>query len=340
MPVLSSELQILKSATVTDTSANGGRLSTVLSASGVTNNLWPNVMLAERTAGSTKYRKVFAKNANDDDLTLSGSRLWLDKITPGDDWVVFFAGTQIDTQADIVGTEAKYGCGALQANVAAAGTTLIVDVEDNTLKSGNNAIFRAGGLIRITDKLLPTSVTGAEEFLTIDTVTPDATLPRVTITTTSGLLNPYTVAAGSRVMSVYEAGDVVATVGAAVATSVGTGDYDDTLNPIAGDNIATVQQAWTLTFTDATNYTLTGDTLGSVASGTTASDFAPSNPDYTKPYFTLAAAGWSGVWAAGDTLTFTTVPAAVPVWESRIVPAGAASLSGDSTTLVFTGESA
>ena len=108
----------------------------------------------------------------------------------------------------------------------------------------------------------------------------------------------------------------------------------------AGNTIGTVEQTWTLTFTDATNYTVVGDTLGSVGSGTTAADFAPSNPAVSKPYFTLESAGWGGTWAAAQTIVFQTHPNAIPIWETRVVPAGAGSQAGNGITAVFEGETA
>ena len=74
------------------------------------------------------------------------------------------------------------------------------------------------------------------------------------------------------------------------------------------------------------DFAVAGDTLGSVGSGNIASNFAPTNPDFGAPYFTLPSAIWGGAWASGETFTFQTHPAALPLWLKRVVPAGAASI--------------
>lgn len=334
MTILSSELIFYKSATVNDTSANGGRMSINPVTSGVLQNVFPNVLSAERTSGSTKYRKLFMKVANDDDLTLLTSKLWFDNITQAEDWAIFFAATQTDTQADITGSERKYGCGTLKTTVVATNTTVIVTVEDSTL----TGVFQDGDEIRITDKVNPDSVTGNEEFATISGA-PSVDGVDVTITLAAGLANGYTAGAGTRIMSILPASDIECTVDNWVETST-AGTYDETTYPVICDNIGTIEQTWTITFTDATNFTVAGDTVGSLASGTIGSDYSPSNPDFTKPYFTLESGGWGGTWANGETVVFQSHPAAYPVWEKRVVPAGCASLSSNKITLVISGESA
>ncbi|MBF0171737.1 MAG: hypothetical protein HQK87_11755, partial [Nitrospinae bacterium] len=74
MPIQSSELRFYKSATVSDASSNGGRMSANEIPDGVKNNVWPDVPQGERLAGSTKFRKVFFKVANDDDIRLINPR--------------------------------------------------------------------------------------------------------------------------------------------------------------------------------------------------------------------------------------------------------------------------
>jgi len=333
MTILKTELLFYKSKIVSADATNGGRMSANQIISGVVNNVWPHVLKAERDAGSTLYRKLFAKVANDLDETLLSATMWNDLPTDGDDWIVLFAATQRDTQADITGTERLYGCGTLNTDVAAGGSTIIVDVEDATL----TGIFADTDTIRITDMADPDAVTGNEELLTISGA-PSVVGTTVTITVAETLANAYTVASGTRVMSIYPVGDIKCTTDNWVETST-AGTYDEGAYPPIIDNIGTVDETWTLTFTDATNYTVVGDTLGTIGSGTTAADFAPVNADFSKPYFTLEFAGFAGTWAAGETIVFQTHPAAAPIWLKRVVPAGAASLSGNKNTTVLSGES-
>jgi len=198
-------------------------------------------------------------------------------------------------------------------------------------------MFVNGDTIRVTDKLTPTSGTGNEEIHTINGVPVVAGL-QVTITTTAVLANNYTTAAGGRVMSIYNYGDVKCVVDNWVETGAGT--YDETAYPVVCDNISTIEQTWTLTFSDAGNYTISGDTVGAVGAGTILADFSPLNPAFSKPYFTLEFEGFGGTWAAGNTIVFQTHPAAVPIWEKRVVPAGVSSLANNKVTAVITGESA
>lgn len=332
MSIISSEVKFYKSAVVNDTSTNGGRMSTNALVSGVLQNVFPHVLSAERTAGSTKYRKIFIKVANDDDFSYIAPQIWFDNETPGDDWAVLFAATQVDTQTDITGSERIYGSAGLKSDASAAGSTIVVDVEDASL----TGIFQASDDIRITDMVDPDSVTGNEEFHVINGA-PSVSGTEVTITTTSPLANTYTVAGGARVMSILEPGDIETSFSGWTETTA-SGTYDETSFPVVGDNIGTIYQTWTLTFTDATNFTVAGDTIGSVTSGSTASDYSPNNPDFTKPYFTLESGGWGGTWASGDTIEFLTVPASTAVWEKRVVPAGASSLSANKIVLVAYGE--
>ncbi len=339
MPVSDSDLALYYPENISNTAANGGRMSTNICPNSQGNNVWPQVTIAERLAGSTVQRKVFAKNSNPDQIVLANGKVFLDQTTPGDDWVIFAEATQTDTQGDWLASADKFGCGKLNADVVATGLTLVVDLEDDTLKSGDNAIFRVGDLIRITDKYLPSSETGAEEYLTIDTVTPHGSLAQVTITTTTALINPYTVAADARVSSVLEPGDVGANFTDFDASGA-SGTYDIGSYPLELENESTIEDTWTFNFTDATNFTCTGATAGNVGSGVIGSDFAPDNTDFSKPFFTFAAAGHGGTYQAGDSITVDTHPSSVPIREIRVVPAACASLSANKAMLCFTGESA
>lgn len=64
----------------------------------------------------------------------------------------------------------------------------------------------------------------------------------------------------------YPGSDLLATVDNWVETGAGT--YNESTYPVLLDHIGTAEQTWTLTFTDATNFTVIGDTIGSVGSNT------------------------------------------------------------------------
>lgn len=333
MTIIATEMQAYKSQVVTNDNTNGGRMSIIQIISGVLQNVFPHVFSTERGIGSTLRRKLFFKVANDADETLSNAGICLDGPTNGDDRVYFHVGTQRDTQADITGSERKYGAGLTTVLASAGASTLVVDVEDASLVG----VFLDTDTIRVTDKATPDAGTGNEEEHTISGA-PSVSGTEVTITIAGTLANTYAI--GAKVSSKYVPGDLECEVDNWVETSAGDGTYDESANPVACDNIGTIEQTWTLTFTDAINFTIVGDVVGSVGSGSTAADFAPDNSDFSKPYFTLASAGWAGTWAANDTIVFQTHPAAVPIWETRVVPAGAASMANNSVTAIFSGESA
>lgn len=331
MAIIASELVLYKSLVITDTPANGGRRSVNKIVSNLVNNCFDLVLPEDRVAGDRQVRKVFASVDNDDDLTLFTARIFLDAPTPGDDWMTMFAGTQRDTMADHSSVSKRYGCGYLHSNVSAGGSTLIVDVEDATIAG----MFSDGDTVCITDRTNPYSAaTGNREFRTI-TGTPSVSGTQVTMTITQALTNSYTTANNTRVASVLEAGDVLCSV--SNWTETGAGTYDETTYPVLCDNLGTVEQTWTLTFSDATTFTVVGDTVGSVGSGTLGSNFAPTNSAASKPYFTLRAAGFGGTWAAGNTIVFQTHPAAVPLYLDWVIPAGAESINANLVSLVVAG---
>jgi hypothetical protein len=66
----------------------------------------------------------------------------------------------------------------------------------------------------------------------------------------------------------------------------------------------------------------------------------PINPVTGTPYFTLKASAWAGNFQGGNQATFDTIPAAIPLWYRRQVPAGTFSLANDYASLAIHGESA
>ena len=333
MSISANELIWRKPANNSDTGTNGGRMTSVAIPSNVKNNIWPDVPQAERVAGSTKYRKAFIHIANDDDLALVQARVFIETNTPGDDCVTIFPATFTDTQSAITGTERLYGCGRLNANASLGATTITVLTEGAAF-----SYFRAGDKVRISDKATVDAISGNEQVVTVA----PAGVSYVGSVATLQIVEPLSysfLAASTRVSSMIDYGDVVGVVaGFSKVSSLGT--CDTTNNPITVDSIAGVEQNWTITFTSATNFNCIGDTLGLVGTGNVASSFQPTNANFSKPYFVIPTAFWGGTWSAGDTVTFVTHPAAIPVWYKRVIPAGASSLTGNKVIVGVDGESA
>jgi hypothetical protein len=328
MSIVSSELIWRKSAVINDTGTNGGIMTSTQSVSGVKNNIFPDVPQAERTSGSDKYRKMFVHVANDSQLTLVAPRVFVETRTPGDDAVVIFAGTQTDTQADISSPQ-LYGMGVLKNPASGGAGSIVVTVE--AWGASPAPIFLNGMTIRISDKA-DINASGNEEYHVLDAA-PTENGNDITLSLTGTLANGFS--PGAKVSSVYLPGDVSA--GKSAYTKSGSGTHS--IAGIALDNIGTIQQNWTLTFSSATNYSVSGNTVGSVGTGTVNGDFAPNNPAFSKPYFTLASTGFGGTFTQNDTIVWTTSPAAIPIWYWRKVPQNAASLSGNSVVVAVDGES-
>lgn len=332
--MISSELQTVKSKVVTDDSTNGGRMSANIVTTGVVQNVWPHVTKAERTAGSTKYRKLFDKVANDDDEALINPGYYLDGDTQGEDFIVFAPGTQRDTQSDITGAGAPtrwYGAGTLKTGITADSTNTITIVMKDASITG--AIGLAQELIRISNKDTPDAVTGTEDFMTCINAPPSVSGNEVTVEFTENI--PHAYDAGAKISAVYEPGsDVEASISSVVDSSA---IFDET--QVSLDNIGTSEQDVTITFTSSSAFTVTMDDKTGLPSGDISTTYAPTESDFSKPILTIPPAAWVGTPTTGDEVTFTISPAAVPLWQKRDVPAGCASLANNYIRKVTIGES-
>jgi len=328
--------------------ANGrmSGLTADLITSGVAQNLFPHVTSSQRAAGYFDYYKTWWHLEDDADGIGIDPEVYHDYPTlSADDYVLLFTMTDRLAMADLSGydtgvdSETKYGVAYLDVNITAGEATFDVVVKQPELAAGADLIFRDGGTIKITDKSIDTSTSGNEETHTLDgapVVASDGVTITLTIADSAGFANSYT-ADGSvtRVRSIIEPSDLETSATAANVTST-AGTFDDTTYPLTLDNVGTVDQDWTLYFTDATHFRLDGDEFGTgVDTGVISSEFAPSNSVKSKPYFTIAAAAFGGTFEAGDTITFTTKPAATGIGQKRVVPAGSSSLSNNKVSQVL-----
>lgn len=331
MPVLGSEIKMYRSSLVGDVAAsNGGVMSANEVVTSVNNNIFPDVPQSERAAGSVKWRKVFFRDTNSGNLPLLNPRVYMDNYTQGDDAVYFADGTQSDLQSGLPGTPKLYGCAKLDSSLSAGATSLNVLIEDST-----NQYFKDGDVIRITNKA-DVSSAGQEEFVTISGA-PTIAGAVVTIHTATPVANAYT-AATTRVSNVLSIADLKPAVSGVNVTTAGSGTFDSA--NIGMSNLGTEYDVWSITFTSSTAYTVSGARIGAVGAGGTLSDFSPINPANGLPYFTLASALFGGAWLTGDTVAFTTAPAAHGLWCKRVVPTGATAISGNRFIIAIDGETA
>ncbi|MFN3077520.1 MAG: hypothetical protein ABT940_11680 [Alphaproteobacteria bacterium] len=297
----------------------GGRMSATEAPSGVKNAVWPDASADERAAGSVAYRKSFLKVASTSGTPLQNTRLFIETPTPGDDRVCLFPGTQTDVVADLTGAERLYSGGWLHADAASGAASITVLAEH-----GADHIFRDGDLIRISNQAT-VGADGSQEYLRLaatDAVSWNGDVATLTFDAGITLANAYA-ASDTRVAPVIEVGTIATSVDTCGKVSA-AGDYanGDPTTLIAVDAIGGIEQRWTITFSSPSAFTCVGDNVGAVGGGSVGGTFAPNNPAFSRPYFTLPSAGWSGTWVSGDVLTFSTHPAAVAIWQQRVIPAG------------------
>ncbi|EFL53113.1 conserved hypothetical protein [Solidesulfovibrio fructosivorans JJ]] len=318
--LVSSEIIIRKSAVVTDTASNGGRMSKHAVTSGANRNFLRDWTLAEAQNGGTMYRKFFLHAANADGLTYSQAGLHLLAPSAADERVALFAGMATDTQADLSVSPTTYGAGTLQAAVAAGATTFAVALKDTDL-----LYFHDGDTVCLYQAGAATD--GSEDVYEYhDNITVSHAAGVDTITLADGDMAANAYAAGDGCASVLQCGDIAPTVAMTAMTSA-AGIVD--VSGITPDAIAGIDHTVTITFTSATAFSAVSDVLGALGAGTIGNAFAPTNADFTRPYFTIAASVWSGTFAAGDIVTLGQTAAAAAFWMRSVLPAGAAPFSGD-----------
>jgi hypothetical protein len=320
--IQAADLVFRRAERVSDTlpAQNGGRMTAEAIPDAVRNNLFANTYSSERMNGGTRYRKLFAQVASAGNETLVEAKAAL-SATSGADYCYLLAGA--DTEADIPPDATRHGVTLLAAPADAGESSLSIIDE----AGGDGAwTLTVGRQIRITR-----ASDGATVDAAIDSLSSASGVTHIGLSTPL----PVALAAGDRLASVLELGDITATVSNLSATVAG----DGALGAITRSNRGAIEQIWTLTFTSATDFRLEGDTLGqNIAIGSTVADFAPMNASLSAPYFTLPVAAWSGAFAAGDTITFTTHPAAVGIWIVRVTPAGSAVTPDNGVSLEVWGE--
>lgn len=336
MPILDNEIIWRPAALMSDVTPaqNGGRMAFSQLVSGVKNNLFPDVSQSERLAGAVKWRKAFIHLNSAQETALLNVRLFLDSLTPAGDFVVFQLGTQTDTEDQIAGR--PYGIGTLYAPIVGGSVQIQVACEHNA-EYATLQPLRVGDVVRVSDRP-STGGAGNEEWVTVSGVSYGTDF--ATVDVSPALVNSYATL-NTLVSSVLERPSAVAGV-TGVSLISGGGSFDSaTAGNLVAHNKGAVAENWTLTFTSATTFTVSGNTVGTLSSpGSVSADYAPLNPATGTPYFTIKAIAWAGTFQTNDTVTFATQPAAIPIWYRRQVPAGTFSLANDFTSLAIHGESA
>lgn len=304
-----ADLIIRHAAVRTDTSACGGRMSKNAVADAVAQNWLRDWTLAERSAGGQQLRKFFFHVVAAEGLADAG--VFLLGPTKADDRVTLFAGTPSDTVGTLAASPVEYGAGALQAGVAAGATSFAVVME-----AAAPVLFHAGDTILLRDG------TNEERH---DNVTVSFEGSVAAITLASGDMVGHDFAAGAAVCSRLPLGDIQAAIGTPELTTVaGTLDAAQ----MTASALGSIDQTVTLTFTSPTAFSAVSDVKGSLGTGSIGAAFAPVNPDFTAPYFSIPAAAWGGVWAAGQVVRFAVDASAAAFWLRAVLPSSASGTAG------------
>lgn len=276
----------------------------------------PRITADEYAAGYDRTYKLFYVNESDADETAYDCFIIIDKPTDGDDWGVIYAGTARDDASDH-GSPTLFGTAYLAADYTAGDPTVEVEVEDASLVG----LFADGQTFYVVDMSDQEASTGNREKAVVSG-SPSVSGTTLTITLADALANNYTVASGARACSAINVGDLVASFDNWAESFSGSGSYDEVGFPLLLDHLGTIEQTWTFEYIDGSTFTCTGDTVGTLsAEGSTASDYAPVNPNTGKPYFTLRSGGHGGVPVALDTITMQTHAAESGFYVNLIGPA-------------------
>jgi len=277
--------------------------------SGVKFNLLPRVTSTERASGITRIRKAFIANMNQISETAYGSAIAISSPGNGEDRFYIKPGTDTDTKGDLT-SSGWTGCGALAFNATAGDTSIQVSFKANDYEIAESALLfikdNIGNTCNIRTSQTAPCVSWSGNIATIQL---DGQLP-----------DNYS-AYDTNVGIMVETGNLTPEVSDVSVSSAG-GAFDETLMVFANDG--TESDTYSITFDSSFSFQAAGVETGALTSGTTASAYEPTNPKTNKPYFSIPSECWSGVFEAGNSVTFTTSPASKGFWIKEVVPAGCA----------------
>lgn len=119
--------------------------------------------------------------------------------------------------------------------------------------------------------------------------------------------------------------------------STAPGTYNDTDYPLVVTNADAITERWAVRFTSSTQFEIIGETVGTIATGSTTAEVAPLNPRTGRPYFVLKREGWGSGWSTNNVVRFNTIGGLAPIWLVRTTLPGAPVGATDSTRLQVIG---
>lgn len=170
MAIQTSDIKWKKSEEVSDDPTNGGGMS----SSDVTSAYLPDISGAQRLAGHTRYRKLFAKQEDADgnghvNLTLNAAKCYLKNLSPAEDYFRLYAGDDSDVQSAAAGYAGWAGVGSLVADYATGVAQILADCE-------NNDGFEDGAQLILFDAQNPTTIFEIIDITTVTWISNQATI--------------------------------------------------------------------------------------------------------------------------------------------------------------------
>jgi hypothetical protein len=272
-------------------------------------------------------RKVHVRNHS----ALAGrvAALYMHGVVADDDIRTLLKATHRDSEGELTGSEAQYGSGQLAAGVVAGGQTITVAVSPDW-----PAIFRSTDSIIISSQEDPNGPGGQYQIMTLNSASYNGGTGIWTLATDEQLALDYS-ALDSFVGSIIEYGDWEPAVeDATVASTAGTFDEGQVVL-----GAGTESETYSLDFTNATAFTITGDTLGALGSYTVGATAAPVHPTTGETLLSIPAAAWGGTFANGDGVELVTTPADMPVWFRREIKENGTASFLERTSIAYLTES-
>lgn len=332
MSILQSDIKFYEPAVKGFASTAGGAMSINLLNPSQTGAVIPPLTVAQTQSGGEFYTKFFVSLENSDNTPLYETYVIFTGFDPNLDSYLYILGTETDVQND-ASAYTKWKCGGkLSAAANSGGTTISVefettdvyleDVEYLWITDGVNA-----ELVTL-DNSSNSSITNNHPDSASITLTIDASYNNG-----NGLVNSYAVDTPCGLA--ISVGTLQATL---TDLTISSGATVTMNGDISVYNNGTVNESYVLEFTgaqtfkirdgvDATKYY---DQNGNFTDSANAYIFDVSSSAYVYlPNPNRAGANKLGFAqdlftgaTAGDTISFTTHAAAIPVWVKRVVPAG------------------
>jgi hypothetical protein len=327
MPITRSEVLFRTGKNTTQTTAHGGKMdwqsevpNAVLSA------FISDFTQAERTAGATRWYKIFLHNADDGNLAATDVLAYLSKTLTGDYVASLKSATLSNTYNDVSAAR-KFGVGTLATALSPGDSTIVIDT-----RGAAYAHFQNGDEIIIHNKAGAGNTgvddnTGAIEKHVISGA-PVWNGDEVTITLVGQIASTFATSrtVGGETVLTYVAScppsaDAETSVTVQNNTSV-AGTLD--VNEISAPNIGAIDQTITLTFTSGTAFTAVSNDAGvTLPAGSISTTYAPLNSESGTALISIPPTAWGGTFLAGDSVQVPTTPAAFAFFLIVECPAGA-----------------